>query len=506
MSKVVTFVIPSSAAQAYQALANKYSAIEPPTWALLLANAVRVEGHDPCILDFDAEPTDVVEAAEKIAQTKTDIAVFVLYGQNPNSGTTMMIGASKLAAQLKQSHPNIKTVFVGSHASALPYDVIGLPYVDFVFINEGVYGLLDLLQTNYVDDLDKVRGLIYKKHGFAATGAPGEIVQTKDMDNVMPGYAWDLLPKDKKLLDKYRAHYWHNYFKDDENRTPFAAISTSLGCSFGCNFCMINIVNRTSYEQGVVSSDSRGMRFWSPELMLKEFEYLYENGVRTIRLTDEMFFLNKKYYIPILEGIKQRGMDFNFWAYARVDSVRKDQLELFKEAGVNWLCLGIEAANQNVRLEIEKGKFEDVDIRRVVADVKAADINILGNYMFGFPEDTMETMQETLDLSLELNTEHANFYAAMALPGSPLYMYAKNNGWDLPERFEEFAFLSYDCKPLRTKTLTGAEVLKFRDEAWHKYFSHEPFLNLVETKFGADSRRNLEEMSKIKLKRKILGD
>jgi anaerobic magnesium-protoporphyrin IX monomethyl ester cyclase len=505
MAKVVTFVIPSSAAQAYQALANKYSAIEPPTWALLLANAVRVAGHDPCILDFDAEPTSVEDAAEKIASTKTDIAVFVLYGQNPNSGTTMMIGASKLAQQLKTSHPNIKTVFIGSHASALPYDVIGLPYVDFVFINEGVYGLLDLLQTNYIDELNKVRGLVYKKNGFAATGAPGEIVQTKDMDRVMPGYAWDLLPKDKTLLDKYRAHYWHSYFKD-EGRTPFAAISTSLGCSFGCNFCMINIVNRTSYEQGVVSSDSRGMRFWSPELMLKEFEYLYENGVRTVRLTDEMFFLNRKYYIPILEGIKQRGMDFNFWAYARVDSVRKDQLDLFKEAGVNWLCLGIEAANQNVRLEIEKGKFEDVDIRRVVSDIKAADINILGNYMFGFPEDTIETMQETLDLSLELNTEHANFYAAMALPGSPLYMYAKNNGWDLPEKFEEFAFLSYDCKPLRTKTLSGAEVLKFRDEAWHKYFSHEPFLNLVETKFGTDSRQNLEEMSKIKLKRKILGD
>ena len=501
MSKVVTFVIPSSAAQAYQALANKYAAIEPPTWALLLANAVRVEGYDPCIIDFDANPAnDYEHAAHKIAATGTDKAVFVLYGQNPNSGTTMMIGASKLAAQLKLSHPSIKIVFIGSHASALPYEVIGLPYVDFVFINEGVYGLLDLLQTNYVDELDKVRGLVYRKHGFAATGAPGEIVQTKDMDRVMPGYAWDLVE-----LNKYRAHYWHNYFKD-EGRTPFAAISTSLGCSFGCNFCMINIVNRTSYEQGVVSSDSRGMRFWSPELMLKEFEYLYERGVRTVRLTDEMFFLNRKYYIPILEGIKQRGMDFNFWAYARVDSVRKDQLELFKEAGVNWLCLGIEAANQNVRLEIEKGKFQDVDIRNVVADIKAADINILGNYMFGFPEDTMETMQETLDLSLELNTEHANFYAAMALPGSPLYMYAKNNGWELPQTFEEFAFLSYDCKPLRTKTLTGAEVLKFRDEAWHKYFSHEPFLNLVETKFGKDSRANLEEMSKIKLKRKILGD
>jgi anaerobic magnesium-protoporphyrin IX monomethyl ester cyclase len=500
MSKVVTFVIPSSAAQAYQALANKYSAIEPPTWALLLANAVRVEGHTPCILDFDAEPTSVEDAAEKIADIKTDIAVFVLYGQNPNSGTTMMIGASKLATQLKLSYPSIKIVFIGSHASALPYDVIGLPYVDFVFINEGVYGLLDLLQTNYVDELDKVRGLVYKKHGFAKIGAPAELVKTEDMDRVMPGYAWDLID-----FNKYRAHYWHSNFLD-EGRTPFAAISTSLGCSFGCNFCMINIVNRTSYTPLTVSSDSRGMRFWSPELMLKEFEYLWEKGVRTVRLTDEMFFLNKKYYVPILQGLVDRGMKFNFWAYARVDSVRKDQLELFKKAGVNWLALGIEAGNPQVRLEIDKGRFKQVDIREVVQDIKDAGINVLGNYMFGFPEDTYETMQETLDLALELNCEHANFYAAMALPGSPLYKEAVENNWELPQTFDEFAFLSYDCKPLRTKSLTGAEVLKFRDEAWHKYFSHEPFLNLIENKFGIQSRKNIEAMSQIKLKRKILGD
>ena len=53
------------------------------------------------------------------------------------------------------------------------------------------------------------------------------------------------------------------------------------------------------------------------------------------------------------------------------------------------------------------------------------DINILGNYMFGLPEDNIDTMNETLNLSLELNTEHANFYPAQALPGSPLYFEAK---------------------------------------------------------------------------------
>jgi radical SAM superfamily enzyme YgiQ (UPF0313 family) len=269
---------------------------------------------------------------------------------------------------------------------------------------------------------------------------------------------------------------------------------------------MINIVNRTSHEEDVTSQDSRGMRFWSPELMLKQFEHLYENGVRTVRLTDEMFFLNKKYYVPILQGLVDRGMQFNFWAYARVDSVREDQLELFKKAGVNWLALGIESGNQEVRLEIDKGRFKQVNIRDVVKQIKDADINVLGNYMFGFPDDNYDTMQETLDLALDLNCEHGNFYAAMALPGSPLYKVAKTNNWDLPETFEEYAFLSYDCKPMQTKYLSGAEVLKFRDDAWQKYFTHQPFLSLVEKKFGEQSRKNVEEMAHIKLKRKILGD
>ncbi len=501
----VCFVVPSSAGKAYQGLAQSYSAIEMPTWAALLASAIRVRGHEPCILDFDACPANDEVAAEQIATTKPSLVVFVLYGQNPNSGTTMMIGASTLAKQLKLSHPNLKIAFIGSHTSALPHEVIQYSYVDFAFINEGVYGLIDLLETDLENNLDNVRGVWFKKAGLPKPGSPGCVVKTSDMDIVMPGYAWDLLPKDKYLLDKYRSHFWHSNFSHND-RTPFAAIYTSLGCQFKCNFCMINIVNRTNYGDDISSQDSGGMRFWSPKLILKELEYLYDSGVRTVRISDEMFFLNKRYYVPILEGLVERGMKFNFWAYARVDSVRKDQLELFKKAGVNWLCLGIEAGNQSVRLEIEKGRFQDVDIRQVCKDIRDAGINILGNYMFGFPDDTYETMQETFNLATELNCEHSNFYAAMALPGSPLHLYARKNGWDLPQKFEEYAFLSYECKPLRTKTLSGAEVLRFRDEKWSEYFTNPAYLNSIEHKFGTENRKNLEEMAKIKLRRKILGD
>ena len=500
----VCFVIPSSAKKAYQKLADVYSAIEPPTWALLLAQALRKKNYESVILDFDGDPKDIDQSVKEIADTKPRLVVFVLYGQTPNHGTTMMIGASKLADYLKKNFPNLKIGFIGSHASALPKEVIELSYVDFAFINEGLNALLSLLQTDLKNNLENVPGIWFKDpEGNPKKGKSGQIVLTEKMDSMMPGYAWDLLPKKNRPLDMYRAHFWHSNFLH-ENRTPFAAIYTSLGCQFSCNFCMINIVNRTSHDDNISSADSAKMRFWSPDFILKEFEKLYDLGVRTLRITDEMFFLNRKYYVPILEGLIERGLKFNLWAYARVDTVRKDQLELFKKAGVNWLALGIEAGNQEVRLQIDKGRFKQVNIREVVKNIKEAGIYVLGNYIFGLPDDNDKTMKQTLDLAIELNCEHTNFYPAQALPGSPLYLFAKKQGWDIPQKYEEFAFLSYECKPLRTKHLSASEVLKFRDEAWHKVFADSNFLNLVSNKFGKIAKKNIEDMSKIRLERKIL--
>ena len=310
--------------------------------------------------------------------------------------------------------------------------------------------------------------------------------------------------KNKTTLDKYRAHYWHSYFKHDNEK--FVSIYSSLGCMFACNFCMINILNRTNMDASTDASSFKGMRFWSPEFFLSELEILHDLGVKHIRLADEMFFLNKKYYVPILEGIIKRGFDFNFWAYARVDTVREDQLELFKKAGVNWLALGIEAGSQIVRQSIEKGRFKDMNVREIVKLIKSYDINVLGNYIFGFPEDTYETMKETLDLALELNCEHANFYACQALPGSPLYTNALKKNLDIPKKYEEFAFLSYECKPMPTNYVTAKEVLKFRDDSWHQYFENPNFLDLIKNKFGEINMNNVVQQSKIRLKRKLLGD
>jgi radical SAM superfamily enzyme YgiQ (UPF0313 family) len=147
-----------------------------------------------------------------------------------------------------------------------------------------------------------------------------------------------------------------------------------------------------------------------------------------------------------------------------------------------------------------------VNIRDVCQTIKDAGINIISNYVFGFPDDTLSTMEETLNLAMELNTEMANMYPCQALPGSPLYHIAKTNGWALPDSYEGYAFLSYESQPLPTKYLSSAEVLKFRDEAWLKYFTNPAYLSLIEHKFGTRERKNVEDMAGIRLKRKLLGD
>lgn len=503
-------VNPNSSAAAYQDLSKVFSAIEPPTWALLLAESCRVKGFGVAILDCDAERLNLAESVKRIKQENPRLVLFVVYGQNPNSGTTGMVGAIALAKTLKDEHPEFKVAFVGSHTSALPMEVLSINCVDIILQNEGVYALHNLLRSDLNDDLPRIKGIGFKENGPAGfkipkLNIPESIVPQDRMDIDLPGYAWDLLPYKSAPLDLYRAHFWHADFSH-EKRTPFAAIYTSLGCNFACDFCMINIVNRIDSADNVSAANSRGMRFWSPKWVESELLKLAKLNVKTLRISDEMFFLNKKFYKPILENIIENKFDFNMWAYSRIDTVREDALELFKQAGVNWLALGIEAGNQMVRQEVSKGSFKEINIRDVCRSVQRSDINIISNYIFGFPDDDLITMGETLELAIELNTEMANMYPCMALPGSPMYFEAKKNNWELPNTYEGYAFLSYESKPLPTKHVSAETVLSFRDKAWQDYFTNTSYLKLVEAKFGLKERENIEEMAKIHLKRKILGD
>ena len=504
------FLVTKSSKQTYQKLSQTYSAIEPPTWALLLAESTRSVGFKVNILDANAENLSQEEILKRIKDASPKLICLVVYGQNVNAGTTNMSGAIYTSEYLKK-FLSIPISIIGSHVQALPIETLKKEKsIDFVFTNEGVYSLRNLLNLNEFSprNLSKIKGIAFRNEDKIIINEPEQIVPNEKMDIDLPGYAWDLLPFKKKPLDLYRAPMWHAEY-DFEKRTPYASLQTSLGCQFGCNFCMINILNRDDNDEIGVASNYSQMRFWSTNFIIKEFDKLIKMGVKTIRIVDEMFLLNPKYYIPLCEQLAKRNKDdsLRIWSYSRIDTVKRPEiLKLVRSAGIKWLALGIESGEKSVRLEVDKGKFEDVDVRKVIQKVHEADINVMANYIFGLPGDTKETVKKTFDLSLELCTAGWNTYGAMALPGSYLYKKALDEGKQLPDTYEGFSFHSYDTLPLATEKLSAKEIITLRDEAFNKYHNHKPFLNLIEKKFGKEAVKNIVEMTKITLKRKIKGD
>ena len=256
----VLFINPGNSSEIYQDLAKNYATIEPPTWALLLAQSCRSIGHTVAILDVNAEQIKNVEVIERIKAMNPKFICFVVYGQNVNAGTVSMSGAVKLSTAIKEEGINTLIGYIGSYVQALPKKaLLDEPSIDIVFMNEGVYSLRNLLSQETIDifNLENINGIAWKKDGEVIFNKPERIVPNDKMDTDLPGYAWDLLPFNERPLDLYRAPMWHAEY-DPNKRTPYAALQTSLGCQFGCSFCMINILNRDDNDEiGVASNYSK---------------------------------------------------------------------------------------------------------------------------------------------------------------------------------------------------------------------------------------------------------
>lgn len=474
-------VTPSSRKAVYQSLGDDVAAIEPPVWSGLIATYIRNKGYSVKILDAEAEGLSFQETAHRIANEDPVLTVFVVYGQQPSASTQCMPQARQAALALSLLKPHSAVSVMGTHASAIPGHTMRTEPYDFVIEGEGPYTILRLLEElKGKKNFSEVPGLWWKDgHTLPAP-------KIQDLDKELPMQAWDLLD-----MSKYRAHNWH-VFGSSENRKPYVSIQTSLGCPFKCSFCCIN-----------APFGGSGIRYWSPENIISQIDIAVQKyGVKNIKFPDEMFFLNQKHVLGICDLIIERGYDLNIWAYARIDTVKKDWLQKMKQAGINWLVLGIESGSKHVRDGVEKGRFNDDAIKRVVREIQDAGINVMGNYIFGLPDDTLESMSATLDLALTLNTEWANFYSAMAYPGSQLYRDAIKNGARLPKDWTGYAQHSYETLPLDTEALTGEQVLSFRDKAHITYFTNPDYISLIDKKFGKTATDAVTEMLSHKLERK----
>jgi radical SAM superfamily enzyme YgiQ (UPF0313 family) len=491
----LVLVNPGGRAETYQSLAARLTAIEPPVWAGLMASFVRRAGHSVAILDANAEELGPGAAAARVAEMRPRLAAVVVYGHQPSASTQVMPAAGAIAKALKTLEPELPVLLIGGHVAALPARTLAEEDADFVAEGEGLHTLVDLLAAlgSAHPELPRVRGLWFREDGEIRRAAPGPLVD--DVDRDLPGVAWDLLP-----MERYRAHNWHCF--QEPLRTPYAALYTTLGCPYRCSFCCIQAPFKSGEGLAGYKPSVNSYRFWSPGRVAQQLELLVERyGVRHIKIADEMFVLNPRHVNAICDLIVERGWDLNLWAYARVDTVRESMVDKLARAGFRWLAFGIEAASEQVRADVDKA-FDGALVSRTIERVRTAGIHVIGNYIFGLPEDDWESMQRTLDLALELDCEFANFYCAMAYPGSSLYERALAEGWQLPESWSGYSQHSIDTLPLPTRHLSAGEVLRFRDEAFQTYFSSPRYLASLRARFGLEIEREIRQMASHRLVRR----
>ena len=497
MSNIDALLItPPSRLEVYQGLSDNYAAIEPPVWSSLIAKYLIKKGYTAQILDAEAENFTHEQTAKKIISINPQLAIFMIYGQQPSASTQCMPGGKKTCDKLNSLSSNsIKTIVVGTHASALPKKTLEEEPYDFVCQGEGpitIAKLVDHIKNNKTK-LENIPGLWYwDKEAKVKSNKYSPMFE--DLDRDLPGQAWELLD-----MSKYKAHNWHTFGKL-ESRKNYASLQTSLGCPFKCTFCCIN----APFERNTI-------RFWSPKHIINQIKILVEDyNIYNIKIPDEMFVLNPKQVTGICDEIISRGYGkkLNFWAYARIDTLEDNEmLKKMAKSGIKWLGLGIESSSKHVRDGVIKGRFGNHDIEEIVKKVRDMGFYVGANYIFGLPDDNKDSIKETLDLSIRINSEWANFYSGMAYPGSQLYPMAKRKGWMLPDDKEGPGWIgysqhAYETLPLRTEHLKGSEVLEFRDKAFNTYFNNSDYTSMITKTFGKETAKHISEMAKHKLKRK----
>jgi len=515
MSLDILFVNPSAQAGIYQGLAESLTAIEPPLWARLLASYMKAKGASVDILDPGAVGMTAEECVDAASAMNPRLVVVVVQGHQPSASTQTMPAAIHLCQRFKRGKrrcrfraegEDIPVLVVGGHPAALPERTLEETGADGVATGEGaatIFEFYNAIKSGICRSVSwgNVAGLSWKIEGRTFINGPAQNIW--NLTEEMPGGMWEDLP-----MNRYRAHNWHAFTNGCE-RKPYASIYTTLGCPYSCGFCMIQSPFREG-DKLRYGGKANSYRMWNPAHVGDEIQLLVEKyGVRNLKIADEMFVLNRNHVLNVCDQIVSRGLGdkLNAWCYARVDTLKDDRLlERMREAGIRWCGVGIESMSEYVRDGVDKNDFTVRDIFKACERIRRHGICLAANFMFGLPDDDEKSMRQTLDMAFEIMPEWCNFYCTVAYPGTALYNQAVAEGWELPASWSGYSHYAYDYLPLRTKHLTAAEVLRFRDDAFQKFYKSPSYQSHILTKFGPRAVVEVQEMVGVMLKRKLLGD
>jgi anaerobic magnesium-protoporphyrin IX monomethyl ester cyclase len=364
--------------------------------------------------------------------------------------TTFGWGKARMtAAALKTILDDIFIVVGGPYPVAVQEKCLDdCPDIDAVVTGEGEITVVEMLaRLDSGKNLDGVEGVVYRQDGKVTKNSPRPLID--DLD-ALPFPARDLLGEAGKYIPPPATY----------KRKPVAVIMTARGCNRHCLYCFQLDKHRKS-----------GIRYRSVANVMTEIEYVLDQGYREIKFIDDTLAADYDRAMSIAREIKNRGLDFTWFASAVVNQVDKPLLQAFKDAGCWAILFGAESGVQKDLNTIRKG-ITPAQIRKAVKAAQEVGLTVYTPFLFGIPGQTYEDGLKTIEFALELDPDIANFHAITPFPGTELYDNIEKYG-TLSEDLSDYTYQGAAFIPY---TMTRAEIAELRQLALKRFYSRPKFL------------------------------
>jgi anaerobic magnesium-protoporphyrin IX monomethyl ester cyclase len=360
-----------------------------------IAAALRDQGHEIKIIDYEVNGWPMSRVAGDISDFKPDAVCMTGY-------ITNMRRCASVALISKQVDPKTTVIMGGPQVTIFPEEAFHSPDIDVVVLSEGEIIVRNLM--NALGDEDKltdVKGIWFRR-------VDGEIQQNERevlVDNL------DIFPAPALDLFDLELYFPPVYIRGKK----VAHMLTTRGCPFQCTFCETKL------------TFGRSLRFHSIERIVDEIEQLINKGYDGIQFYDDIFTANARRTTELCEEILERGLKFSWMCYTRTNTVSLELLTLMRRAGCYLISYGIETGDDEL-LDIVKKNLDVEANRRGIALANEAGIEVAGTFMLGLPTETAEQTQRTIEFALNNPIDYAIFGILEPYPGTEMWLDTKRYG------------------------------------------------------------------------------